>query len=373
MDSRRQADDCCIHERSSTIIGTGLIALDVVIADPICLAPVLYAGGTCGNVLTALSYLGWNAYPIARLRDDAASKRVTDDLASWGVRLDFVAMGDEGSTPVVVQHIRRDKAGQPTHSFSRKCPKCGVWLPWYKAVKAADVSNITNRFPPADVFYFDRTSRGAIELARHANESGWLVIFEPSTGSEPAQLEEALSVAHIVKIASDRLAGNEGILDSKAPILMVETQGSEGLRYRYRGNGGSGRWKRVDAFDRNSVIDTAGAGDWCTAGIISRLGPLGVEGLTNASAQMVETALTVGQAMAAWTCQFNGARGGMYESSKEDFVKAVESMLQGEASAVERNRSETLSKMTSDDPVWCDACLEGTGVKQRVHKKMSSR
>ena len=34
--------------------------------------------------------------------------------------------------------------------------------------------------------------------------------------------------------------------------------------------------------------------------------------------------------MAAWACQFNGARGGMYESSEAQFVAAVSAILEGD-------------------------------------------
>lgn len=44
------------------IAGTGLIALDVVIPNEPRSLPQLWAGGTCGNVLTALAYLGWDSY-----------------------------------------------------------------------------------------------------------------------------------------------------------------------------------------------------------------------------------------------------------------------------------------------------------------------
>lgn len=364
MDSKKTVKNKIAERKTPTVIGTGLIALDVVIADSIQVDPLLCAGGTCGNVLTALAFLDWNAYPIARLRADSASKRVTDDLKSWGVRLDFVALGDQGSTPVVVQHIRRNKAGEPSHSFSRKCPKCGTWLPWYKAVKAADVSGITTRLPVADVFYFDRTSRGAVEFARHAKESGWLVVFEPSSGSEPALLAEALKAAHIVKIASDRLEGNEGVLDAEEPLLLVETQGASGLRFKHRGPKASGRWKRVAAFTHSAVIDTAGAGDWCTAGIISRLGPLGLHGFANASSDDVTSALTLGQAMAAWACQFHGARGGMYESSKEEFIEAIKAILEGEGKSTPNCLSPKDRKLSSNDTLWCDCCLNAETKKK---------
>src|SRR4051794_36087227 len=83
------------------IAGTGLIALDVVIPDGTHSLLRLWAGGTCGNVLAALSFMGWDAYPIARLRDDAASSQITQDFSRWGVKLDFLGLDPAGSTPVI--------------------------------------------------------------------------------------------------------------------------------------------------------------------------------------------------------------------------------------------------------------------------------
>jgi fructokinase len=342
--------------KKPTIIGTGLLALDVVIADSIEVDPLLCAGGTCGNVLTSLSFLGWNAFPIARLRSDAASKQIADDLSRWGVRTDFVTFDDDGSTPVVVQRIKQNKAGNPSHSFSRKCPQCGDWLPWYKAVRVSDVSSIEPRLPKADVFYFDRTSRGAVTLAQEANRKGNLVVFEPSAGSEPAMMADALAVSHIVKIASDRLSGNEGILDVDGPLLLIETRGAEGLRFRKRSANGRGRWKKLPAKSCGPLRDTSGAGDWCTAGLLNKLGPLGVSGLKNSDDAAVVKAIEFGQAMAAWACGYHGARGGMYVQSKQKITKTIRAILTGDSVPHSNARARTPATKTSQ-PIWCDCCL----------------
>ena len=60
-------------------IGTGLIALDVIYTTD--KKPNFLAGGSCGNVLTILSYLGWKSLPIARLGNDAEGKRIVEDLS----------------------------------------------------------------------------------------------------------------------------------------------------------------------------------------------------------------------------------------------------------------------------------------------------
>ena len=95
------------------IFGTGLIALDLVIGpDPE--TPVRsWTGGTCGNVLSILAWLGWDAYPIARMNGDVASERVRVDMARWGVHLDWTTCAPTTDTPVIVQEIRRGRMAGP--------------------------------------------------------------------------------------------------------------------------------------------------------------------------------------------------------------------------------------------------------------------
>jgi fructokinase len=328
----------------ATVIGTGLVALDVIIPRGLEEDPQLRAGGTCGNVLTALAYLGWQSYPIARLSDDGASKLVSDDLRKWNVRLDYVTFGDEGSTPVIIQHIRDSKTGAPYHTFSRKCPCCGAFLPWYKAIRVADVSALVPKLPKPQVYFFDRTSPGAVALAREARELGALIFFEPSTSSEPKHLEEALELAHIVKVSSDRLGGNEAVLTATQAKLVIETQGSTGLRFRHAGSEGKRRvrqWHSMDAISVPVLKDAAGAGDWCTAGIIYMLGAMGAKGIDDVTLTEVRKAVRVGQAMAAWACGYNGPRGGMYHCDSTSFHATVLGFLNGRANLTATYRSAT--------------------------------
>ena len=125
--------------RTPKILGTGLVALDLVVSsDPE--APIRsWAGGTCGNVLSILAWLGWEAYPIARMNGDAASARVKADLRRWGVRLDLSECGPAVSTPIVVQEIKTSSSGDSTHRFSWSCLRCGGWLPSFKPVTRAVV------------------------------------------------------------------------------------------------------------------------------------------------------------------------------------------------------------------------------------------
>lgn len=49
------------------ICGTGLIALDVVVTPSTVNSPRFWAGGTCGNVLAVLGFLGWKPVAVGRM------------------------------------------------------------------------------------------------------------------------------------------------------------------------------------------------------------------------------------------------------------------------------------------------------------------
>src|ERR1700675_1594009 len=110
------------HQCRRRVLGTGLVALDVVINSDLHQPPRLWAGGTCGNVLTILSYLGWHASPVSRLNEDTPSKHLLQDLSQWGVHLKFVRSRPGGNTPVIVQQIRHNADGEAFHTFSWSCP-----------------------------------------------------------------------------------------------------------------------------------------------------------------------------------------------------------------------------------------------------------
>ena len=117
-----------------TVVGMGLVALDVVIAEPSDREARFFCGGTCGNVLTILSYLGWAAAAVARLRRGTTADHVIGDLERFGVSTEFISRGWDGSTPVIIHRIRCSRKGEAYHTFSWRCPSCGARLPGYRPV-----------------------------------------------------------------------------------------------------------------------------------------------------------------------------------------------------------------------------------------------
>jgi fructokinase len=198
----------------------------------------------------------------------------------------------------------------------------------------------------------DRVSRAALTLAARASEEGAVVIFEPSGKSDPKLFQEALQLAHVVKYADQRLSEVGDAMDGETSTLLeIKTSGSKGLQYRHRLGRGVFKWMQLNAVAAPRLSDTCGAGDWCTAGVISKLAAGGQAGLRTAGADGVREALHYGQALAAWNCAFEGARGGMYANERRAFDDQIDCLLRGQPSVPVAEISSPLGSA-----VACPAC-----------------
>jgi fructokinase len=168
--------------------------------------------------------------------------------------------------------------------------------------------------PGTSVFFFDRVSRGTLQLASLAAASGALVFFEPSGRGDERLFAEALELAHVVKYADERISDLADASPSKNRILEVQTLGAAGLRYRTPNRKSRGGWRALRAVTAERTVDSCGSGDWCAAGLIAKIATGGRAALQSLSLTEIKDGLMYGQELAAWNCGFVGARGGMYSS-----------------------------------------------------------
>ena len=324
------------HENIPTIFGTGLIALDIILSAYPNRSPILAAGGTCGNVLTGLSFLGWDAFPIARLSADVASETVSSDLNQWGVDLEFARQTPSAPTPIILQRNDRGRDGKPRHRYSVACPACGAWYPSFRAVTTDGAESVIEAVEDAShsgfapqVFFFDRVSRGALLLANSFAERGALVVFEPIGIGDPKLFSEALSLAHIVKYSDERIDAAAVSPPVKNRMLLeVQTLGQEGLRYRFAKNSRA-VWEHLESVSAAVVMDTAGAGDWLTAAFLSLVANSGIEGFLELTRTDLRDALRFGQGAASSACEHEGARGVMSALNRVEFHARIASLLSG--------------------------------------------
>lgn len=326
-------------------MGTGLIALDVLITGSDDGKASLWAGGSCGNILTILAYLGWLSYPVANHKNDDAAEIIRRDMDQWGVQSQFLYTSDTGITPIVVERLFCN-GNSAKHVFQFKCPVCGSRLPRNRPISSKLAAAINAEMPDVNVFYFDRVSKGALALAREQRSRGALVVFEPVILSKEQLFLESLSIAHIVKYSGDQI--DFSYMKPNIP-LEIQTLGSKGLKYRTN----KSEWKIVPPFNIPDLVDSAGAGDWCTAGIIHSLGCNGSSGFSKTTEQEIERALVFGQALSALKCRYKGARGIMYNISKSDFESSVSSIISGKKVDIKTSSSSIKEQSLKN---ICSAC-----------------
>lgn len=305
-----------------TIVGTGLVALDVLLnggSD----APNTSLGGSAGNVLAILGHLGWKSIPVAQLGADEAAEEIWHEFARLGAETRFLWRDKEYCTPVIFQ---LPGTGESTHQFSFRCPACGrkraFTPPRLDQKSAALLDNIET----PDVFYFDRVTPWALELAERYRSLGTLVVFEPSlVGGDHAVFARALQATNVLKYADERILELEQF-DRSSIDVEVQTQGKRGLRFRSHSQPGA--WQSLSAFQVPYVADTAGAGDWCTAGflfaLIGSIFEKGGKGFI--STRRIRESLRFGQVLAALNCMEAGARGLSRSHSSKEIVHLAASI-----------------------------------------------
>jgi sugar/nucleoside kinase (ribokinase family) len=304
-----------------SVAGMGLIALDVVISEGS--EPEYFAGGTCGNVLAILGYLGWRCFPISRHRHDQASEIISGDLSKWGVDLSFLHLEPLADTPIVVERLEKDVSGIPYHRFSFFCPGCNRRYPRFQPVPVKSLIDLSSKIKDSAVFFVDRVSASSLVAAKNAKENGAVVFFEPPSASDDKNFRSMLATASIIKYSHDRI--DELEIPQGSVTLEIQTLGRGGLRFRTALGDFRNHWHHLDAEPKTGLVDSAGAGDWLSAGLIHVLCKSGSAGLLRSKRQTLLRAFTFGQSLAVWNCGFVGARGGMYGSRVGELGALVKS------------------------------------------------
>lgn len=347
------------------MVGTGLVTLDAVLVSGTDGYVAHWAGGTCGNVLSALAFLDWQAVPVARMGQDHAAAALARDLESQGVETLLVRRESASATPVIVEHLREAGDGTPVHRFAFDCPTCGRFLPRYRPVRLDHADEALEYLGSPNVFFFDRVSPASLRMAAAYRERGVLVVFEPAGIGELKDFERALRLSHVVKYARDRvgaemkrLGGLLRVATQGCPELEIETLGAGGLRYRLLGPSSSRRWRLQSAPPVRYVRDTAGAGDWCTAGLLYELA--GARESVQ-DEELVAKALRFGQALASVNCQFVGPRGGAYVLGRDEMLTQADAVVRGINAYFPPRDPHLFSKVVSAPS--CQTCLPGSATE----------
>lgn len=347
-----------------TCIGVGFIAADIVEGSS---EEFVAAGGSCGNVLAILAWLGWKTYPVSRMGHDWAAGVIRKDFNALGVQDKFLFEEPSVQTPIVIQRFVEDAKGTRVHRFSLACPECGGWLPRYRASTLVQATEVTESSVIPRTLYLDRVSPAALRIATWAKEKGALIFFEPSSIGDERQFQRAVDLCHILKFSDDRLGHMRDLREAQSPKIIIETRAEEGLRLRWRG-----RWSDLAAFATPLFLDGAGAGDWCSAGLIHHLGTTGAGIIDTLQKPRLVTALRFGQALAAINCGFEGARGAMMAMTRTQLAKRLTTLATEKPEAPPE--AEDLGTREGDIPRRLCATCSVLEKKDKVKKrKLASR
>lgn len=299
-----------------TVMASGLFALDVIV-EPDGRVHGSTLGGSAGNVLSILKALGWGAAPITTVGRDAAGQTLWNELVKLGIDTHCVQRSAGYRTPVVFQHLL-PAGSEQTHRFSFSCPHCGRnTKPNFDQLGGAEEDPDRSSLP--DVFFLDRPTQQGVELAEQYARSGAVVVFEPSeVGRQPLLFRRAVQAASIIKYADDRLDDLVTYCGT-ATAIEIQTRGKKGLRYRAPHLGGE--WTALESYAIPELKDAAGAGDWCTAGLLFDLWRDGKCHINQLSSERIVRALSFGQALASFNCMTVGARGLLSKLTAESIVK----------------------------------------------------
>jgi len=310
-------------------VGAGFLALDWLLVgkNPV-RSTKRSAGGSFGNVMAILAYLGWKSFPVARLGTDTYAQSLLDDLVEFKVQTDFIQRAGKGATPVIIVRVAEAPDGTQRSRFEWRHPTSGERLPSHRPYPRFLAQRVAEDLPEANVFYFDRAEPGSLWLATEMKRRGAVVFFEPSSYKNERIFTACMSVSDIVKYSADRIAEPPRNPDCPSPRLEIQTLGAQGLRFRLKdGLHQPGPWRTLPAFPVANLKDATGCGDWCSAGLIHQLGNTSHSGFLRLREASIVEGLRVGQALAAINCAFEGARGPMYALSSDEMLAQAKEIL----------------------------------------------
>ena len=260
-----------LNEQRPRLLTAGYLTLDVIVRDLMTRDFWHAAGGTCGNVSIFASALGVDVSILARVGEDERGGRLLGNLVHAGVDTTRIECVPRLCTPCVVELVRYTREGG--HKFTFRCPACGKQLPKGAVVSKRQANIEVESIDRYDAFFFDRATSATVHLAKAAREAGLLVMFEPTSLRRTAWAERAVTLSDIVKVSQRPGNHIEMWIPNRGAStqFIIETLGARGVRVRSRSSSGWRAWQQYPAIAQSCIRDTAGAGDWLTAGLITSL------------------------------------------------------------------------------------------------------
>lgn len=282
-------------------------------------------GGSTGNVLSILAFLGWESLPLVNLGRDHVGATIHREFTKLGANMRHVQL-DRGLTSPLLYQFAGEPSEAPRYSFA--CPVCGQTRRFHEDLVDSGGDEFVRCAAESNVFFFDRVTAGTVRMAQAARTGGAFVFFEPSAiPADRGLFDAALSSSHVVKYSVDRI-GKSFDHHLSSGFIEIQTLGGRGLRFRKHSLAPD--WVHLPALRTGSVADTSGAGDWCTAGFLHAMfARREATELRDLDFNDIYRSLRLGQAIAALSVGYIGARGMMRAWQPTDALRMAQCMLDG--------------------------------------------
>ncbi len=311
-------------------------------------------GGTCGNVSVFASALGADVSLLARIGEDRRGGLMMEYLNEEGVDTSSIEKVERLRTPGIVEHIRGTAQG--LHRFSYKCPACKTLLPKHAVVSRRQAKIEANCIDQYDAFFFDRATPATLILAEAAQKAGLLVMFEPPRIPRTDIANRAAAFSDIVKVSVRRKNHSQGwnLRKGTSTRFIIETLGACGVRASALSSDGWSEWKELPAIPQSHISDSAGAGDWFTAGLLTSL-PIGRETI---GLETILASVTFGQKLSAISLAFDGPGGALTALGGPGIIDAVKSSSDLSFTSNVRDSSHQVQPDSeANSPSHCKLCL----------------
>jgi fructokinase len=210
--------------------------------------------------------MGFSCSIVRERYSDEFELVLSGTLASLGVE-EVIFKKSSAKTPKIIEILKDSE-----HEFLTRCTSCGENTLKLQLPTVADVDRMALDVRCFDVFYSDRNSPGIRKMMDTVRSVDGITIFEPNSSRNVESLIEGSSHADIVKFSRNRVHRNiaERIKrETNGVKLIISTEGNKGLSFAHRLlNGDMSDWIYTPSVIDGPVIDTSGAGDWLTAGMI---------------------------------------------------------------------------------------------------------
>jgi hypothetical protein len=289
-----------------TCLGAGTFPLDNLLmkhADGSVETIYQHVGGTAGNVMSILAWMGWHTLPAARLDDSEVGLQLKVDLESYGCDTRYLTNTPDGGTTILDIIHKTGRDGRPKTAYMAHSPRGGRFVNhrFWTLKQAQALFDSLDEMP--EIFFFDRCAPGNILLAELFHKRGVLVYYEPN---EPVDRNflRAVAASDIVKFSNEKhpdVSFTDGFTDK----LFIQTMNEKGLRFKLR----SDDWIKVLPEYNPDFVDGEGAGDWTTSAFINEMGHHHMLSFDKIHQPNVYHCLEEAQRVASKSVSYMGAKG----------------------------------------------------------------